>query len=246
MPEFVIEQPAGTGLIDGSAVVDFGNVASSTSVSRTVTIRNTGISDLTGIVVTPNGGNAAGDFSIWDLGATVVAPGTATTFQVFFLPGGPGARTATLLIASNDEDENPFEIALTGTRATPELDAWRQTYFGSTANSGAGADLSDPDRDGVVNLMEFATGSGPWTVNGQPGQIVKNGSSLEFIWPRRKAALAEVSYAVEWSESLAGPWSAAGVSAVVFTDGSVMQEMKSTISAGGSGRQFVRLRVTRL
>ena len=110
-------------------------------------------------------------------------------------------RTTSLLIASNDEDENPFEIALTGMRATPQLDGWRQKYFGSTANTGAGADLSDPDRGGVVNLMEFTTGSGPWTPNGQPGDLVKNGSSLEFTWPRRKAAVAEVSYELEWSES---------------------------------------------
>ncbi len=51
---------------------------------------------------------------------------------------------------------------------------------------------------------------------------------------------------MEWSESLAGPWSASGVSTAVFTDGSVMQEIKSTLPAGGSGRRFVRLRVTRL
>ena len=81
-------------------------------------------------------------------------------------------------------------------------EAWRQTYFGSAANSGAGEDLSDPDRDGVVNVMEFATGS--------------------------------------------GPWGAAGVSTVVFTDGSVMQQMKSTLPAGGSGKRFLRLRVSRL
>ena len=153
---------------------------------------------------------------------------------------------AILNVASNDEDENPFEIALTGTRATPELDAWRQTYFGSTANTGAGADLSDPDRDGVVNLMEFATGSGPWTLNPQPGELVKNGSSMEFTWLRRRAALTEISYAVEWSELLSGPWSVAGVSTAILTDGSVIQEMRSTLPAGGGGKRFVRLRVTRL
>ena len=94
--------------------------------------------------------------------------------------------------------------------------------------------------------MKFATGSGPWTLNVQPGEILKNGSSLEFTWPRRKAALAEIIYAVEWSESLIGPWSTAGVSTGILTDGSVMQEMKSTLPAGGSGKRFVRLRVMRL
>ncbi len=114
------------------------------------------------------------------------------------------------------------------------------------AIAGPGADLSDPDRDGVVNLMEFATGSGPWTPNGQPGELVKDGSSLEFTWPRRKAALGEVTYAVEWSESLAGPWSAAGASTALLADGSVMQQMQTTLPAGTGGRRLVRLRVTRL
>ncbi len=94
--------------------------------------------------------------------------------------------------------------------------------------------------------MEFAAGTGPWVVNAQPGEVVKNGSSLEFTWPRRKTALGEIGYAVEWSDAPAGPWMTDGVNTSVLTDGSAMQEMKSTLPAGGSGRRFVRLRVTRL
>ena len=37
---------------------------------------------------------------------------------VAFVPAAAGTQTAAIQIASNDEDENPFEIALTGTRAT--------------------------------------------------------------------------------------------------------------------------------
>ncbi len=95
-------------------------------------------------------------------------------------------------------------------------------YFGPTGNTGAGADLSDPDRVGEVNLLELATGSGPRTPIVQPGQLVKDGSSLEFFWPRRKAALGEVAYAVEWSEAFAGPWITTGVSTALLTDGNVM------------------------
>lgn len=246
-PQIAVEHPAGITLSDDMVpLIDFGSVATGASVNRVLTIRNIGEADLENLTMTVSGGSAAVDYSVLDPGPVHLTPGAAMAVEVFFLPGGPGARITTLTIARGSGDRYPFVIHLTGTRATPQLDAWRQAYFGSTANSGAGADLSDPDRDGVVNLMEFAAGTGPWTQNAQPGQLVKNGSSLEFTWPRRKAALAEISYEVEWSESLSGPWSAAGVSTVIFTDGSVMQEMKSTLPAGGSGRRFVRLRVARL
>ena len=49
---------------------------------------------------------------------------------------------------------------------------------------------------------------------------------------------------VEWSESLSGSWSTAGVSTELLTDGNVMQQMKTTLPAGAGGRRFVRLRVT--
>src|SRR5436190_2232519 len=35
-------------------------------------------------------------------------------------------------------------------------DQWRLLNFGSAANSGVGADLADPDGDGITNLMEYA------------------------------------------------------------------------------------------
>lgn len=246
-PEIVVEQQGGTELSDATAVpVNLGSVAAGTGVSRIFTIRNIGTAPLTGIAVTLSGGTATGDFSIWDLGATHLIPGTSTNFTVFFSPAGPGVRTTTLLIASNDEDENPFEINLSGTR-TSQLDAWRRTYFGSTSNSGAGADLSDPDLDGMVNLMEFATGSGPWTRNAPTGQLVVNGSTIELSYTRLKAAITEMTYELEWSETIAGTWSNARTTpALVLGDDGVLQQVKQTVPAGVSGKRFVRLRVTRL
>ncbi|RYZ50416.1 MAG: hypothetical protein EOP49_14035, partial [Sphingobacteriales bacterium] len=43
----------------------------------------------------------------------------------------------------------------------PALAEWRTLHFGSADNSGDGADGSDPDRDGVINLMEYAMGQNP-------------------------------------------------------------------------------------
>ncbi len=154
-------------------------------------------------------------------------------------------RTATLLIASNDEDENPFEINLTGSQATV-LEAWRQSYFGSPYSTGPGADLNDGDGDGMVNLMEFATGSDPLVLTLPIGQLVKNGGTLEFTYSRPKAALADVRYDLEASATISGTWGMASQGETILSDDEITQQVKATYPAGITGRRFVRLRVTRL
>jgi hypothetical protein len=48
------------------------------------------------------------------LSATTLASGNSTTFTVTFTPTAGSGRTAQLSIASNDADENPFLINLSG------------------------------------------------------------------------------------------------------------------------------------
>ncbi|MCX6879153.1 MAG: choice-of-anchor D domain-containing protein, partial [Verrucomicrobia bacterium] len=113
-PEIAVEQPAGTDLTDGSSGIDFGSATlGGTPGSRTVTVRNLGTANLTGLAVTTDGVDAA-DFTLGALGATTLAPGASTTFTVTFAPGAAGARSAALHLASNDSDENPFDLTLTG------------------------------------------------------------------------------------------------------------------------------------
>ena len=51
-----------------------------------------------------------------------LAPNASTTFTVTFALGAVGShRSANLHIASNDPDENPFDIALTGTGLAPNF-----------------------------------------------------------------------------------------------------------------------------
>jgi hypothetical protein len=45
---------------------------------------------------------------------TSLAPGSSTTFKVIFKPSAKGTRKANIHIKSNDADENPFDIKLTG------------------------------------------------------------------------------------------------------------------------------------
>ena len=114
-PEIAVEQPAGNNLADGGAEIDFGNLAVDGGPAvRSFTVRNASTATLTGLAVSKDGANS-GDFTVGALGATTLAPGDSTTFAVSFLPGAAGSRTAAIHIASNDADENPFDIALFGT-----------------------------------------------------------------------------------------------------------------------------------
>ncbi len=88
---------------------------------HTITLRNDGTADLTGIIPTLTGEHP-GDFLL-DASATAstLAPGATTTFTVQFTPTALGTRNASISIASNDYDESPFVVALTGTGVPPEI-----------------------------------------------------------------------------------------------------------------------------
>jgi hypothetical protein len=120
VPEIAVEQPAATGIADGGSR-DFGSVNLGSNTSLTFTIRNSGSGNLTGLVITKDGANSA-DFTVTANPTAPVAPAGTTTFTVQFAPAAAGARTAAIHIASNDADENPYDITLTGTGvAVPEI-----------------------------------------------------------------------------------------------------------------------------
>jgi hypothetical protein len=113
-PGIAVQQPSGTNLVNDAVTNDFGSLAVGTNTSHTFTITNTGTADLTGLVITMAGVDAA-MFSVTTNPAASVSPGGTTTFTVRFAPVSPGVKTAALNIANNDINNNPFTIALTGT-----------------------------------------------------------------------------------------------------------------------------------
>ncbi|MBU1099587.1 MAG: choice-of-anchor D domain-containing protein [Bacteroidetes bacterium] len=96
---------------------DFGSVfVSSGTVVRTFTIQNTGTETLNlGANAVSLSGDNAGDYSVTTQPATTVSIGESTTFQVTFDPTAAGIRTASISIANNDSDENPYNFSIQGT-----------------------------------------------------------------------------------------------------------------------------------
>jgi ELWxxDGT repeat protein len=242
LPDIAVEQPAGTGLADGAGTINFGAVTLGANAVRTFTVRNVGLVSLAGLGVSKDGSNSA-DFTVGSLGAATLAPGASTTFNVTFAPGAAGARNAAIHIASSDPDENPFDVAVTGAGLT-RMEAWKVQYFGSSANSGNGADGNDFEKDGMVNFLEFCLHTDP-TQPSLPGHaLIRNGSNLEFTYARAKAAVLDgITFTVQWTDELVPTnWNAVGVSQTILSDDGIVQQMKATLPAGGNGRRFVRLR----
>lgn len=119
--EIVVEQPANFVLIDGvSSARNFGSINLGENSALTFTIKNVGNLPLNGLAANITG-SAAADFSAGAFGATTLQAGESTTMVVTFAPDALGARNASLDISSNDRDENPFDIDLTGTGVLPDI-----------------------------------------------------------------------------------------------------------------------------
>lgn len=147
--EITVEQPAGVYLIDGAANVAFGTAAR--PVTRSFTIRNTGSAALSGISATLGGMHAA-DFSLVTPPSGSVSAGGSMSFSVCYTPSTAGLRSASLQITSNDVDENPFNIMLSGISVTPSggLDAWLPSGLPDRTAQGT------PHHDGIANLLKYA------------------------------------------------------------------------------------------
>lgn len=113
-PEIEVQQPIGNDLADGVGRRKFGDVLfSTTGRAKKFVLKNSGNAPLENLAITLNGKNPS-DFIAGPLGVTQLAPGKSMEFTVKFKPSGFGTRNASLRIRSNDQNENPFDIKLTG------------------------------------------------------------------------------------------------------------------------------------
>ena len=149
--EISVEDSGGTLLSSNSSVVSFGNVpVGGSPVSIQLSLRSVGSGYLRNLSLSNNGAHAA-EFAPAPLANPSLAPGANATLTISFSPVSGGNRTARLVIPSNDPDENPFVVHLTG--------------------FGIGTNL-DSDGDGLNDAAEYAmSGLGFDWRTAQPGLV---------------------------------------------------------------------------
>lgn len=96
--------------VNGTTVLNNDTYVVGTTAATTVTIENSGVSNLTLSGVNFTGTNAA-EFAINLTTGTVAGLGS-NNYTLSFSPAGTGTRTATISIANDDSDENPYVIHL--------------------------------------------------------------------------------------------------------------------------------------
>ena len=124
---------------------DFGDVAvTGGSLTRTFTISNSGgyTLTLTGSPLISLTGPGAGDFSVTTQPVTPVGPNLTTTFTVRFDPTLTGTRAATVTIAYDDSNENPYTFAIAGAGAIPTVQFTQAVYQINEDSSAAGPAVS--------------------------------------------------------------------------------------------------------
>lgn len=122
------------------------------------------------------------------------------------------------------------------------LDSWERTHFNNAITAGA---LDDPDRDGLVNLLEFALGTPPNNParTTQPVTVRLDASGRLVMEVTKPAAtdLSVIQYVVEFSSDLIN-WTNGGST---LRDTSSVLEVRDTVSTAVSPERHVRLRVRR-
>ncbi len=105
---------------------DFGNADfDGATIDRTFTIKNTGLADLDLTAGPPTiviGGADAAEFTLKTDATTPVTAGGETTFTITFDPVDDTLKQATVTIANNDGDENPYTFNIQGMGTGPSCE----------------------------------------------------------------------------------------------------------------------------
>ena len=188
--------------------------------------------------------------------------GTATSGADFTAPSGSvtfadGETTATVTIspiadALIEGDETvtlniaPGTDYMAGSAAMiaihdKPLDAWRFAHFASDLSQSG--DQLDPDHDGIVNLLEYATGTNPNVTAPLDLQPSLENGFLGIIYTESLFA-TDAIFTVEFSTDLI-QWFPATVTRTILSTTATAQLVRAQETAlAGAGPRFLRLRVS--
>jgi hypothetical protein len=138
--------------------LNFGNVnVGSSSTPQIATIRNDGSANLSLGSIAITGTNASEFNKTADTcSGQILTPGASCSLQVRFSPTSAGSKAATLSIPSNDPDENPVGVLLSGIGTT-------QQYTITITKSGAGTGTVTSSPKGISCGTDCTEGYKPGT-----------------------------------------------------------------------------------
>jgi fibronectin-binding autotransporter adhesin len=207
--------------------------------------------------------NNPNNISSWLVGDTfdlfdwyTTPTGTFNSVNLPVLGGGLAWDTSNLYKSESTDSDLAGTIRVVSSGGLTPIEIWRQTHFGSAANTGNGADGADPDKDGIVNVMEYGLGMNPNISSqvGLPTYSVPAGSGV--ISFGRNLAATDVAYIVQASNNLttwtnlatraagSGSWSPVAPGTVVTDLGSGAVSVKDNVTVAAQPKRFMRVVVS--
>ena len=175
-----------TDLRSGTSTYDFGNVTTgSSSTTVTFSIENSGNAnlELLGVPIVELNGTDADLFSVTQPSGSDVGPSSTVTFTIRFSPISIGEKSATISIANNDSDENPYTFTVIGTGTSvlvPELDLMQNS---AGISDGGSYDFGNVQENTSSSQIEFTienTGTGTLSLTGSPFIVLGGTNSNQF------------------------------------------------------------------
>lgn len=154
-----------TSMVSGNSY-SFGTCTVATNTDITFTIENTGnqLLTLSGSPYIVLAGTDPTEFSVLSQPEGFITAGGSSTFGIRFTPTGLGAKSATIAIASDDLDENPFNITLSGTGgAAPSGGSSPMIYYVDSSITDTNVASATPDFT-TYNPVTYSTSTGTASV----------------------------------------------------------------------------------
>ena len=179
---------------------NYGTTLIGATASRTFAIRNIGNADLQVSGASLVGGQS-GEFAITlGGGAFTVAPGATHNIDVRFAPTSTGPKGTTLQLNSNDSDENPLNVSLSGTGNTPpDIDVAPNPHdYGGVLVGSNALRTFVVSNTGGADLQVTATS----LVGGQAGEfaITSGGGTLHACVRRHSQPRGPLLADVRWTQ----------------------------------------------
>lgn len=181
VPEINLKQGS-TNIADGTGSYAFSNTIIGVPRDVIFTIQNvgTGSLSLTGSPRVAVGGTNPDMFTVTIQPPSTVSASGSASFTVRFAPTSIGAKSATISIADNDSDENPYNFTVTGTATSPEINLKQgSTNIADGTGSYSFADTSLDHSTDVVFTIEN-TGTGTLYLGGSPPVSVSGTNASMF------------------------------------------------------------------
>ena len=134
---------------------------------------------------------------------------------------------------------NSLVVTIAPIQTLTPLEQWRQTHFGTPANTGTSADAFDADSDGLSNLMEYALGTLPNDVASKNPPVLGQASNrltLSFT----PQVITGITYAIETSPNLSD-WASTNLTGLTAGNAFTWTD---TVTLTSVPRRFIRLKVT--